>query len=94
MQTLDELKQLEGRDAPTRHEAFREAPGDRPALPAWAGESLDDLELASLKQALGLDEAQWQAYTAQVRPEQEERKQTETQQFPPSEFSSCHPSQH
>jgi hypothetical protein len=51
MQTLDELKQLEGRDAPTRHEAFREAPGDRPALPAWAGESLDDLEFASLKQA-------------------------------------------
>jgi hypothetical protein len=50
-------------------------------------------DLFELKQALGLDEAQWQAYTAKVRPEQEERKHTETQQIPPSGFSSCHPSQ-
>ena len=50
--------------------------------------------LSELKQALGLDEAQWQAYTAKVRPEQEERKQTETEQIPSSECSSCHLSQH
>ena len=50
--------------------------------------------LSELKQALGPDEAQWQAYTAKVRPEQEERKQTETEQIPSSEFSSCHLSQH
>jgi hypothetical protein len=36
-----------------------------------AGESLNDHELASLKQALGLDEQQWRSYQSKVLPEQE-----------------------
>jgi hypothetical protein len=36
-----------------------------------AGESLNDQELASMKQALGLEEEQWRTFQSKVRPEQE-----------------------
>ncbi len=36
-----------------------------------AGESLSDVDLSLLKQALGLDEEAWRIYKSKVRPEPE-----------------------
>jgi hypothetical protein len=65
-----ELRQLTGQDEVTRMKrSMKEQEIGQHCLEA--GESLNDLELASLKQALGLDEEQWRAYQSKVRPEQE-----------------------
>jgi hypothetical protein len=63
-----ELKQLGGCDTSTsiRRSMKQQEIGQHCCQ---AGENLDDLELASLKEALGLDEASWQAYKSKVRPD-------------------------
>jgi hypothetical protein len=78
MQTLDEwkavlakdfreLKQLEGQDASTRmRRSMKEQEIGQHCC--QAGECLGDPDLALLKESLELDEWQWQAYKAKVRP--------------------------
>jgi hypothetical protein len=67
---LFELRQLTGQDESTRmRRSMKEQEIGQHCCEA--GESLTDHELASLKQALGLDEDQWRAYQSKVRPEQE-----------------------
>lgn len=63
---LLELRQLTGQDALRRSMKEQEI-GQHCCE---AGESLNDDELADLKQALGLDEEQWRTYKSKVRPEQ------------------------
>jgi hypothetical protein len=67
---LFELRQLTGQDEVTKmRRSMKEQ--DIGQHCCEAGESLNDHELASLKQALRLDEEQWRAYQSKVRPEQE-----------------------
>jgi hypothetical protein len=67
---LFELRQLTGQDEVTRmRRSMKEQEIGQHCYEA--GESLNDLDLASLKQALALDEEQWRAYQSKVRPEQE-----------------------
>ena len=67
---LIELRQLTGQDEVTRmRRSMKEQEIGQHCCEA--GESLNDRELASLKQALGLDEEHWRAYQSKVRPEQE-----------------------
>ncbi len=62
-----ELKQLEGQDASTRmRRSLKEQEIGQHCC--QAGERLGDPDLALLKEALGLDERQWHAYKAKVRP--------------------------
>ncbi len=62
-----ELKQLEGQDASTRmRRSMKEQEIGQHCC--QAGESLGDPDLALLKETLGLDEWQWHAYRAKVRP--------------------------
>jgi hypothetical protein len=63
-----ELKQLKGQDASTRmRRSLKEQEIGQHCC--QAGESLGDPDLALLKETLGLDEWQWHAYKAKVRPE-------------------------
>jgi hypothetical protein len=67
---LFELRRLTGQDEVTRvRRSMKEQEIGQHCYEA--GEGLNDQELASLKQALGLDEEQWRAYRSKVRPEQE-----------------------
>lgn len=67
---LFELRQLIGQEEVTRmRRSMKEQEIGQHCCEA--GESLNDHELVSLKQALGLDEEQWRAYQSKVRPEQE-----------------------
>jgi hypothetical protein len=62
-----ELKQLEGQDASTRmRRSLKEQEIGQHCC--QAGERLGDPDLALLKETLGLDEWQWHAYRAKVRP--------------------------
>jgi hypothetical protein len=64
---LLELHQLEGQDASTRMR--RSMKEQEIGQHCWqSGESLDDTDLALLKEALGLDEWQWHSYKSKVRP--------------------------
>jgi hypothetical protein len=64
-----ELRQLTSPDEVTRmRRSMKEQEIGQHCLEA--GEELNDHELASLKQVLGLDEEQWRAYQSKVRPEQ------------------------
>ncbi len=61
------LKQLEGQDANTRiRRSLKEQEIGQHCC--QAGESLNDSDLSLLKEALGLDEQQWQTYKSKVRP--------------------------
>jgi len=63
-----ELKHLEGQDAAARmRRSMKEQEIGQHCC--QAGESLSDVDLTSLKEALGLDEQQWHAYKSKVRPE-------------------------
>jgi len=62
-----ELKHLEGQDANTRiRRSLKEQEIGQHCC--QAGESLGDPDLTLLKETLGLDEWQWHAYKANVRP--------------------------
>jgi hypothetical protein len=62
-----ELKQLEGQEASTRMKrSLKEQEIGQHCC--QAGEHLGDPDLALLKETLGLDEWQWHAYRAKVRP--------------------------
>lgn len=62
-----ELKQLKGQDASTRMRRFLKEQEIGQHC-CQAGESLGDPDLALLKESLELDEWQWHAYRAKVRP--------------------------
>ncbi len=62
-----ELQQLEGQEASTRmRRSLKEQEIGQHCC--QAGECLGDPDLTLLKEALGLDEWQWHAYKAKVRP--------------------------
>ncbi len=62
-----ELQHLEGQDANTRiRRSLKEQEIGQHCC--QAGESLGDPDLTLLKETLGLDEWQWHAYKANVRP--------------------------
>jgi len=62
-----ELQRLGGQDASTRmRRSLKEQEIGQHCC--QAGEYLDDPDLALLKESLGLDEWQWHAYKAKVRP--------------------------
>ena len=62
---LLELEQLEGQDASTRmRRSLKEQEIGQHCC--QAGESLDDVYLTLLKEALGLNEWQWHAYKSKV----------------------------
>lgn len=64
------LKQLTGLDASTKmRRSMKEQQIGQHCC--QAGESLSDPDLALLKEVLGLNEQQWHAYKAKVRPEPE-----------------------
>ncbi len=67
---LFELHQLEGQDASARmrRSLKEQAIGQHCCQ---AGEHLDDVDLALLKEALGLEEWQWRFFTSHVRPAQD-----------------------
>ena len=62
-----ELQHLEGQDASTRMRRFLKEQEIGQHC-CQAGERLGDPDLALLKESLGLDEWQWHAYRAKVRP--------------------------
>jgi hypothetical protein len=67
---LLELQQLEGQDASSRmRRSLKEQAIAQHCC--QAGESLGDVDLALLKEALGLDEWQWHTYKSNVRPAQD-----------------------
>jgi len=67
---LSELKRLEEQDASTRlRRSMKEQEIGQHCCEA--GEDLDDLQLAHLKEALGLTEKEWQTYKSKVRPDPE-----------------------
>ena len=67
---LLELHHLEGQDASTRMKrSLKEQEIGQHCC--QAGERLGDVDLALLKEALGLDEWQWHSYKSNVRPAQD-----------------------